>query len=111
MNHQDVRALWEVLEARFLGDLSVSRSTMMGLPCLRVRGQFFASFNPGQQALVVKLPRERVLTLVGAGTGVAFAPAGRPFKEWVQIPTPAKSTWIELTDEARSFVCHEEVSK
>jgi hypothetical protein len=41
--------------APLLGRRDVSRSTMMGLPCLRVRGAFFASFDRRTGDLLVKL--------------------------------------------------------
>jgi hypothetical protein len=38
---------------------------------------------------LVKLPQPRVGQLIAAGHGEPFAPAGRVFREWVAIPTPA----------------------
>lgn len=38
----------------------VASSTMMGLPCLRARGHFFASADPRTGHLLVKLSEARV---------------------------------------------------
>ncbi|HEX9834044.1 MAG TPA: hypothetical protein VGA66_13380, partial [Mycobacterium sp.] len=54
----------------------VTRSTMMGFPCLRVDGRFFASFDRQTGALVVKLPAARVDELIETGNAEPFAPAG-----------------------------------
>ena len=63
----------------------VTRSMMMGFPCLRVRGRFFATFDRRTGALVVKLPEGRVDELISSGQAEPFAPAGRRFREWASI--------------------------
>ena len=97
------RELYDELTDDLLYDPAVGRSTMMGYPCVRRAGRFFASFDPHADALVVKLPRERVAGLIGEGTGEPFAPNGRAFREWVTIPEPDHNLWEGLLDEARAF--------
>ena len=82
----------------------VTRSTMMGLPCLRVDGAFFASCDRKSGDLLVKLPEARVAELVGSGRGVPFAPAGRTFREWVAIPAAQRRRWKHHLEEALAFV-------
>lgn len=82
----------------------VSWSTMMGFPCLRHEGAFFASFSQSDRALVIKLPASRVAALVGSGTGNAFAPAGKVFREWVAIPASSRPAWQGYLADALSFV-------
>ena len=82
----------------------IERSTMMGLPCLRVNGAFFASCERRTGALLVKLPEVRVDELVDAGRAHAFAPAGRRFREWAAIPPDNSRSWRRLLDEALAFV-------
>ena len=82
----------------------VATGTMMGFPCLRIRGAFFASRDHRSGELIVKLPRERVEQLIEAGTGKPFAPAGRTFREWIQIDDRDEDRWGELIEEARMFV-------
>ena len=82
----------------------VARSTMMGLPCLRIHGAFFASCDRRTGDLLVKLPEARVDELVDAGRAQAFAPAGRRFREWAAIPVERSRTWNRLLDEALAFV-------
>ena len=91
---------WDLVEPMF-ADPAVQRSTMMGLPCVRVDGRFFASLDRNTAALLVKLPRDRVTALLAEGTGEPFAPAGRVFREWVAVPRPDHDLWQRLLGEAR----------
>ena len=97
------RKLYEDLTDDLLYDPAVGRSTMMGHPCVRRAGQFFASFDPKADCLVVKVPAERVEALIDVGAGEPFAPNGRVFREWVAIPTPDPSGWARLLAEAFDF--------
>jgi len=87
-----------------LADEAISKGTIMGFPCLRVNGEFFASADHRNGDLVVKLPGDRVQQLIGQGIGKSFVPAGRTFKEWAAIPERHTLTWNELLKEARLFV-------
>lgn len=82
---------------------AAARSTMMGLPCLRADGQFFASYDPRTSSLVVKLPAARVDDLIDSGDGQAFAPAGRRFREWAAIGSSHTRLWPSLLQEALEF--------
>jgi hypothetical protein len=65
-------------------------------------GKLFALFT--QNALIVKLPRERVDALVADGIGERFDPGhGRVMKEWLTVTSP-KASWVELTKAAFVFV-------
>ena len=59
---------------------------MMGLPCLRWNGAFFASCDRRTGDLLVKLAESRVDELVASGRANSFAPAGRRFREWAAVP-------------------------
>jgi hypothetical protein len=87
----------------FLDRPGVERGTMMGFPCLRAYGAFFASCDYKTGDLVVKLPRERVAGLIACGVGQPFAPAGRTFREWVTIDDRDEERWIALIGEALAF--------
>jgi hypothetical protein len=78
--------------------------TMMGHPCLRTGGAFFATAGHSGQELIVKLPVDRVRELIAAGVGEPFAPAGRTFREWVAVPHDHRRRWADLVEEARLFV-------
>ncbi|MEE6139664.1 hypothetical protein SKC41_25470 [Mycobacterium sp. 050128] len=93
---------WDLAEI-LLKTNSVTRSTMMGLPCLRVNGLFFASFDPRTECLVVKLPAARVDELIASGLGSPFAPAGRRFREWAAIAPSQSPRWLALLNEALAF--------
>ncbi|MCA9564053.1 MAG: hypothetical protein KC561_11225, partial [Myxococcales bacterium] len=79
------------------------RSTMMGFPCLRRDGQFFACLHRTGESVIVKVSKDRVLALVAEDRGEHFAPNGRTFREWVAIPTELSATWAERLEEAWFF--------
>jgi hypothetical protein len=86
-----------------LADSAVSRGTMMGFPCLRVDGAFFASCDRHSGDLIVKLPADRVGLMVAAGSGSPFRPNGRTFREWVLIADRNEEHWRCLIREALQF--------
>jgi hypothetical protein len=86
--------------APLLEHAGVTRSTMMGYPCLRLDGDFFACCDRGSGDLVVKLDEARATELVDAGRAEPFAPNGRRFREWVTIPARSSRRWATLLDEA-----------
>jgi hypothetical protein len=91
---------WDLVEPLY-ADPAVTRSTMMGLPCVRLAGRFFASLDRRSGALLVKLSADRVAALISGGRGEPFAPAGRVFRQWVAIPQPDRRRWRALLAEAR----------
>ncbi len=93
---------WD-LASPILGHPGVTRSTMMGLPCLRWNGAFFASCDRRTGDLLVKLAETRVDDLVASGRAEPFAPAGRRFREWAAIPDSKSRTWKRLLDEALEY--------
>jgi hypothetical protein len=94
---------WELAEP-LLARPGVTRSTMMGLPCLRVNEAFFASCDRRSGDLLVKRPAARVAELVAAGRAQPFAPAGRRFREWAAVPLERSRSWRRLLDDALAFV-------
>jgi hypothetical protein len=78
----------------------VTRSTMMGFPCLRLDGDFFASCDHRSGELVVKLNEQRARALVDTGKAEPFAPNGRRFREWVTVPHQRHRNWQPLLEEA-----------
>ena len=93
---------WQLAEA-LLAAGAANRATMMGFPCLRTDGRFFASIQPRTGELIVKLPAVRVLALIREGIGQPFAPNGRVFREWVEVPQADQERWSQLLAEAREF--------
>jgi len=77
--------LYDALADSLLSRADVTRRTLMGFPWLRANGQFFACQHRQRKHLVVKLSRERVAELIAAGQAAAFAPAGRPLRDWAEI--------------------------
>jgi hypothetical protein len=71
---------------------------MMGFPCLRLNGDFFAGCDPYGD-LVVKLDESAVSVLVDV-EAEPFAPNGRRFREWASIPARRQRSWARILDEA-----------
>ncbi|HEY2078426.1 MAG TPA: hypothetical protein VGH53_19020 [Streptosporangiaceae bacterium] len=94
---------WELAE-QLLAEPGVTRSTMMGYPCLRANGSFFACVERATGHLIVKLPTVRVDELVATGQALPFAPNGRTFREWAAFPVAEPNEWSALLAEAWSFV-------
>ena len=86
-----------------LDTAGVTRSTMMGLPCLRREGAFFAARDRGTGALLVELAPSRVDELHAAGAAEPFAPAGRRFRQWAAVPPQRERSWPGLLHEALEF--------
>jgi hypothetical protein len=84
------------------GDSRVSPTTADGMSGLAVQGAFFAGFDPHDGSLVVKLPEQRVASLVDAGVGHEIGADGRVHGDWVGIDDPVR--WDGFADEALSFV-------
>ena len=82
----------------------VTRSQMMGSPCLKVGSKMFCTFSGGH--LVAKLggaDHAAALELPGAEL---FDPGGtgRRMKEWVVIPIGQEAMWDELARAACEYV-------
>jgi hypothetical protein len=74
-----------------------------GSSALKVNGSIFAMLTRGH--LVVKLPRDRVSSLIQDGTGGPFdAGKGTPMKEWLTVMSEDKDTWHSLARDAFNFV-------
>ena len=99
----DDALFWELAEP-LLATGQAEEGTMMGFKCLRTEGAFFATLEHSSGDLIVKTAASRVDELIASGIGLAFAPAGRRFKEWVQIPARDAKLWEDLLVEAREFV-------
>jgi hypothetical protein len=97
------RELFERLVAPLLASGAANRGTMMGFPCLRSDGRFFASIEPRTGNLIVKLPSARVQTLCEEGIGQHFAPNGRVFREWIALPDADEVCWADLLAEAQEY--------
>ena len=96
---------WQLADELLERD-DVDEGTLMGFPCLRVSGDFFATCDHRSGDLVVKLPRERVAGLIDDGAAAPFAPAGRVFKEWALVAERDSALWLALLDKAYTFVRH-----
>ena len=74
-----------------------------GSSALKVNDSIFAMISGGK--LVLKLPRDRVETLIRAGAGTPFdAGKGRLMKEWLTVTGDDEESWLALAREALNFV-------
>jgi len=89
--------------AEIVAGSAATASKMFGMPCLKVGGKAFAGLSG--EAMVFKLPEEgrsRALALPGAHL---FEPmAGRPMREWVEVPAGRAADWAELGWAALAYV-------
>jgi hypothetical protein len=97
------------LADEYLQRPDVTRGTMMGYPCLRLHGDFFASWDPHHEQLIVKLDAAAVSTRVDAGRGEPFAPNGRRFREWLAIPATRRRAWPRALDDAYDYAVQRSV--
>ena len=97
------KLFWSLADP-MLASGEVEKGTMMGFPCLRISGKFFATLERSTDDLIVKLPKDRVTELIDGGEALPFAPNGRTFKEWALINTSDEAKWQAYLDEAMIFV-------
>jgi hypothetical protein len=97
------QTLFHDLAGELLADPGVTRGTMMGYPCLRSNGAFFACLERVTGHLIVKLPATRITELVVTGDALPFAPNGRTFREWAAFPAPDPDHWRTLLAQAKAF--------
>lgn len=96
---------WELAEPHLASGRLVE-GTMMGHQCLRTAATngFVATVTRVTGNVVVKLPKARVSELIDEGVGLPFAPAGKVFREWVELPDVDEATWEALLGESIEFV-------
>jgi hypothetical protein len=79
----------------------LEEGTMFGFRCVRAGKAFVAMPGHETDGMVIKLPAERVSQLIASGVGAAVAPAGKVFKEWVEIA--ATEDWRPYLAEGLDF--------
>lgn len=100
----DGQALWaRVADELEASDPAVSRSTLMGLPCLRLDGAFFAALDKRTGELIIKLAAADVSERLASGLGRPFAPAGKVFREWLVIDAADEDAWRAALADALEF--------
>ena len=73
-----------------------------GSRALKVDGAAFAMVV--RDALVLKLPEDRVAALLADGRGGPFGGRARPYREWVALADGEPATDLPLAREALDFV-------
>ena len=97
------RTLFDKLADEFIDAGEVQPGTMMGFPCLRVRGSYIACKDRSSGTLIVKLTEKRVKNLVDSGQANEFAPAGHLFKNWAAMSVSDEILWRGVLKEARNL--------
>lgn len=99
----DDSLFWQ-LAAPLIAEQRVAEGIVMRSRCLRIDGEFLAMAERRSGDLIVKLPAGRVAELIAAGEGRAVAPAGKVFREWLQVSRRDEARWRELLAEGMNFV-------
>ena len=94
---------FESLSHKMLKQSGVELSTMMNTPCLRFKGKFFCMWFDKADALIIKVPSNRVNELINEGTGLEFNFTKKKFKEWVLIPKTQEEQYEEFALEALDY--------
>jgi hypothetical protein len=94
-------ALFDKIADEFIDSGEVQPGTMMGFPCLRVRGTYIACKDKNTGALIVKLNDRRVKSLIDSGHARPFQPAGHLFRQWAAMEVFDESLWRGVLREAR----------
>lgn len=100
----DPRAAYDAIAADLGASAAVVSTKMFGMPCLKHGGKVFAGFHQG--AMTFKLrPPEHAAALALPGAHL-FGPsgAGRPMKEWVEVPVEHAARWPALAREALHYL-------
>jgi hypothetical protein len=75
-----------------------------GSSALQINNKIFAMLS-SKGKFVVKLPKQRVDSLVASGRGERFDPGrGRLMKEWLALEPASDEDWLALAREAMEFV-------
>lgn len=98
------RTLFDKLADEFIDAGKVQPGTMMGFPCLRVRGRYIACKDKVSGTLIVKLTEERVKNLVNSNLAITFAPAGVQFKQWASMTVSDEVLWRRVLREAGKLI-------
>jgi hypothetical protein len=86
-----------------LADLGVIRGKMFGVPSLKAAGKVLCS--AWDDALVVKLPPSTLADALALSGAAHFEPmAGRPMKEWAQVPYAHRKRWPTLVEASLAYV-------
>jgi len=99
----DDALFWDVAQPLLAAGTAIE-GELMRSRCIRVGQEFLAMPEYRTGDLIVKLPKDRVAELINSGVGLAFAPAKKVFKEWVQVPGRDEALWTGLLAEGLEFV-------
>jgi YjbR len=93
---------FEAVVAALANRPGVRRSMVFGMPALKVDGKVFAAY--ADRMLVVKLPADRIETLLTSGKGKPFVGYGKTMRAWVALPLDTQDEWRALAEAAQAFV-------
>lgn len=103
---RDRRRIYQGLAHRLQDvDPRVVPTSADGIPGLAIQGAFFVGFDPGDGSLVVRLPEQRISSLVDAGVGHTVEIGGGVAGDRVGIDDPVR--WEGFAAEALAFVGHD----
>jgi TfoX/Sxy family transcriptional regulator of competence genes len=106
----DADSRFELIKFQFSKNPNITLGRMFGSDGLKVADKVFAMCVNG--ALVVKLPADKVLSMVQTKQAQLFDPGhGRPMKEWLSMNTGNAEDWLALAEQSRKYVAELEARK
>ena len=85
-------------------DITRSQEKGFGSTALWTNGKICVLLS-SKGEFIVKLPRERVDTLIASGQGKRWDPGhGRIMKEWLAVEPTSSEKWLPLAREAMKYV-------
>jgi hypothetical protein len=94
---------YDAIAASLTKTRGVEASAMFGMPTFKVNGKAFAGL--AGDAMIFKLSgAHHAAALVLSGAHLFEPMAGRPMKEWVQVPIAHAVAWSVLAKRARDYV-------
>lgn len=92
---------FDALRATLLAQPGISSARAFNSESLQTGGKIFAMFK--DDALVLKLPADRVAALKASGEGRDFGSGGRVMRERVSVDAGTGEDWATLAAEALAF--------
>lgn len=95
--------LYENIAKELSGRHGAVSTKMFGMPTLKINGKAFAGLI--NNAMTFKLTGEAHKKALGLKGAKLFEPmAGRPMKEWVQVPVAHSAEWKKFAAKALTYV-------
>lgn len=96
--------LFDRLSEELINSGDARPGMMMGFPCLKIKGHYYACKDKRSSALIIKLSEKRVNALIISGEALPFTPAGQLFSLWAVMEVFHENLWRGVLREARKLI-------